>query len=615
MQSVFFNLVGVSITISIVIIFLLLLSSYLNDRYTVKWRYFLWLFLAIRLIIPMDFGFTAPPLEMKFNDREIAAAGQANITAGLQTNAANTNAQAAIDSGLPRDYQDAASAAERSGVTSSNNQGTLTVSEIATGVYLAGIAVFLLRQLGLYLAFRRSTRRWYRDISNREILDTFYTLKNKMAIVKLFRVRVCRRILSPMITGLFRPTLLLPHEEYEREDLEVILKHELIHFRRNDLWFKLLLIFANALHWFNPFIYIMVREANKDIEISCDEEVLKGADLTLRKRYSERILELMQGNNCQEAPVSTNFHGGKGMMKNRIRHIFDARAKKKGILSFLVIFGLVVIFSACRFDIGQNYWKIDPASTESGNALTFDQDHNGTVDTTFSLLVEGDAAYLKYKGESGKAAKKQILKDVEPGFDYSLRAANLEDGNSIAFIVAVDYRGMPFGSGYWELYSWNGDDFEPIDLKPVEENLQMRILEPSEVRDNLMNADTAVYLYDAVKYPSNYPSAGIYFKDELKQDGKALNNITYAPMSELDVEGYQTWGQETINKIMTDMDFIPGTEVKDWNEPSLALLRTRETVSITLPNVTADVTRYYTYHDGKWISVDGNISQPTEETP
>ena len=104
-----------------------------------------------------------------------------------------------------------------------------------------------------------------------------------MGILKPFKVRICRKIISPMITGLFRPTLLLPHEEYANTDLTVILHHELVHYRRNDLWFKLLLIFANALHWFNPLIYIMVREANKDIEISCDEEVLKGADLQVQK--------------------------------------------------------------------------------------------------------------------------------------------------------------------------------------------------------------------------------------------------------------------------------------------------------------------------------------------
>jgi beta-lactamase regulating signal transducer with metallopeptidase domain len=516
---------------------------------------------------------------------------------------ARSNERAGLDAEL--------SAGDRK-AASHSAAGNLTFSQVLVGVYLFGIAVFLLRQLTLYLSFRHSARRWYREVTEGRILTTLEDLRHEMGIEKQFKVRICRKIISPMITGLFRPTLLLPHEEYEKTDLTAILYHELIHYRRNDLWFKLLLICANALHWFNPFIYVMVGAANRDIEISCDEEVLKGADLSFRKRYSERILELMQGNNRQEAPVSTNFHGGKGMMKNRIRHIFDERAKKKGIPTFLLILSLVLVFSACRFDIGQNQWEISPSS---GNmSLDFDLDGDGSSETEFRLLVDGETAYLTYKGKDGDTVRKQILNGVEPGFDYSLHAANLEDLNSIAFIVAVDYRGMPFGSGYWEIYSWNGSDFKQIETKPVEENLQMKILEPAEIRDNIMNAGSATYLYDSNKYPADYPSVGLYFKDGLKDGGKALTDIIYAPMSEYDVEGYRTWGQGAVNKIMTGMDFIPGTEVKGWKDPSLSLLAVKEVVFITLPNITAEVTRYYQYRDGRWTSVDGFISDGTEET-
>ncbi len=56
MHTIFFHLVGISITVSIVVVLLLLLSSYLDERYTVKWRYFIWLILAIRLMIPLDSG-------------------------------------------------------------------------------------------------------------------------------------------------------------------------------------------------------------------------------------------------------------------------------------------------------------------------------------------------------------------------------------------------------------------------------------------------------------------------------------------------------------------------------------------------------------------------------
>ena len=84
----------------------------------------------------------------------------------------------------------------------------------------------------------------------------------------------------------------------------------------------------------------------------------------------------------------------------------------------------------------------------------------------------------------------------------------------------------------------------------------MKIMEAAEIGDNIMNEGAEVYLYDKDKYPADYPSVGLYFKDGLINGGKDLNDITYAPMLEYDVEGYRTWGQGAVNKIMTGMDFI-----------------------------------------------------------
>lgn len=662
----FFNFIGVSITISIAIFILMLLSYRLNERYSVKWRYFLWLFLAVRLVIPLDFGLTAPPLELKFADHEIvwsfngnhmpelsvsgnsvsaanaedasrrtaAGAGKSDIQNGSgYATAANSNGTGQSDFQNRTAGIDKTTAANGTIGSGQSAAGAIAVSKAAGWVYLAGITVFLLYQMGLYLSFRHSARRWYREISNPRILESFDNLKTEMGILRTFRIRICRKILSPMITGLFRPTLLLPHEEYETADLELILKHELIHFRRNDLWFKLLLICANALHWFNPFIYAMVKEANRDIEISCDEEVLKGADLQVRKRYSERILELMQGNNIQEVPISTNFHGGKGMMKRRIFHIFDERAKRKGVLSFLIILAAVLAFSACSFAIEQNQWRIDPAVNSvskpqgddaKGNAagqpaniktsLAFDFDQDGTKEAEFLLLVEGETAYLQYKNDSGRTIQREVLKGVESGFDYSLQAANLESMNSIMFLVSVDYRGMPFGAGYWEIYSWDGKDFKPVEMKKIEENLQMRILEADEIQNNVMNAGVAAYLYETKDYPADYPALGIYFKDGYQTDGKSLGSIDYAPMTEYDVEGYRTWGQGAVNKSMVKMNFVVGDKADGWTDPTRALLETEEVVFITLPNVSALVTSYYEYRNGKWVIFDRYIS-PDWETP
>ena len=68
----------------------------------------------------------------------------------------------------------------------------------------------------------------------------------------------------------------LPHEDFAAQDLSIIIRHELTHYKRKDLWYKILLVTARVIHWFNPFAYMMCRHANADIEQSCDDYLLAG---------------------------------------------------------------------------------------------------------------------------------------------------------------------------------------------------------------------------------------------------------------------------------------------------------------------------------------------------
>ena len=81
-----------------------------------------------------------------------------------------------------------------------------------------------------------------------------------------------------MVMGLFSPRLLLVSETYETRALYFILKHEMVHVRRGDIWYKMLLLLANALHWFNPLVWWMSHQAGRDVEIACDDEVIRGVD-------------------------------------------------------------------------------------------------------------------------------------------------------------------------------------------------------------------------------------------------------------------------------------------------------------------------------------------------
>ena len=126
---------------------------------------------------------------------------------------------------------------------------------------------------------------------------------------------------SPMIIGFFNPSLILPKADYEKEELYFILKHELIHLKRCDVCQKFLLVAANALHWFNPLIWFMRREAFVDIELSCDERVVLGEDYDTKKVYTEILYATLYKKRNRNLLISTQFSGNTKIMKKRFRNL------------------------------------------------------------------------------------------------------------------------------------------------------------------------------------------------------------------------------------------------------------------------------------------------------
>ncbi|MCM3700046.1 M56 family metallopeptidase [Paenibacillus macerans] len=118
-----------------------------------------------------------------------------------------------------------------------------------------------------------------------------------------------------------------------------MLKHELIHFKRKDLWYKSLVFVAAAMHWFNPAVYLMAKSIAKQCEISCDAEVVRGADYAARQQYSETILRVIRNQSKLQTMFSSNFYGGLKEMKQRIIGIMDIAKKKNGI----VVLGLILL--------------------------------------------------------------------------------------------------------------------------------------------------------------------------------------------------------------------------------------------------------------------------------
>ena len=328
MERMFQAILEISLFAIPVILVLALCANLLGKRYGAKWRYLIWLVLAVRLCVPIQLSL---PGRMEVMQIQVPS---------VQSGTREVLAQRTPDYFVPKEtnepIQQAIPSVER----------TQTVSEEKNDIFdfllaypyvlwLCGVLGFLAWQGWKYYDFRRMLKRSRRKIMDASVLDTYYSLCREMGMEKRPAIYFCEALPSPLCVGFFQTTVYLNSEEREPAEMRLILKHELTHCKRKDLWFKGILLLARALHFFNPFVHWMARLAEKDMELSCDLVVMADCGMAEREAYSMAILRTVREAKSKNMQMSTAFSGGKEELKMRFENIFDMTQKKRGIALFL----------------------------------------------------------------------------------------------------------------------------------------------------------------------------------------------------------------------------------------------------------------------------------------
>lgn len=272
----------ITISMSIVIILMLILTPIILKRYSAKWRYFIWLFIAIRLVIPVNVTLPKAPITINQPERD---------TIVLRTE--NTDFPLAIMD--EEEYKEVGNLSP----SSADYAPVMTVAELLTWIWAFGAVFFILYNFVNYWVF---IARIKRNGNETELLQAD-KIASELRLRRKPKVIVCEKVLSPMLIGFLRPVVILPNLDYTESEFRVILKHEFTHYKRHDLWYKFLLIVANGIHWFNPLVYVMLHQANRDLEFSCDDAVVKNEDIEFRKEYSRTILKSMENSNMTNLSV------------------------------------------------------------------------------------------------------------------------------------------------------------------------------------------------------------------------------------------------------------------------------------------------------------------------
>ena len=355
------NLVQMSISGALLILAVVLIRLAALRAVPKRTFLFLWALVLVRLLVPFPPILPLPsPLSAVFSGTVTATAAPgdnavrptAMPTAGREPLPQSPQTAAPITSAAPATHapvQPAVTAAPAvtarpRGNISGEGPGFLPSPQTA----LAGKAALLVWLLGMIVtaavfaflygvSYGRFRRALPLEGPAAEGWLAAHPAKRKLSL------RTLAGLSSPLTYGILRPVILLPEGlDLREEGAAFALEHEYVHARRLDALWKLLLALALSVHWFNPFVWLMWFLANRDLELSCDEEVLRRYETDQRGDYARALLA-MEEKRALLPPLHSGF--GSGATKERILSIM--KYKKATVLSIALAVVLVAVLAAC----------------------------------------------------------------------------------------------------------------------------------------------------------------------------------------------------------------------------------------------------------------------------
>lgn len=165
------------------------------------------------------------------------------------------------------------------------------------------------------------------------------------------QIRQSDQILTPLTYGIFQPVVLLPKnlDFTDEKQLALILTHEYTHIKRLDTLKKWLLVACICIHWFNPVVWLMYILANRDIELSCDEAVIRSFGESIKPVYAMALIRLEEKKSGL-SPLSSHF--SRNSIEERLISIM--KTKKTSISAILlavaIVAGTVTVFATSALD-------------------------------------------------------------------------------------------------------------------------------------------------------------------------------------------------------------------------------------------------------------------------
>lgn len=378
MTTIFWNLIQVSLTTSVVLLPILLLCAVLRRRYPARVVCALWVIFAVRLLVPVQNSFPDAPVQVTprttlVEVRTTQISESVPETSGTEDETVITEPQPIIE----RHWMPAGT------IVTAETQKSIAFDEILAIVWAVGAAAFFAGSMLSYRRFVYRVRRTARDVRDPELLRIYESECERLGLRQRIPLRQTPEADGPMLVGLVHPVLLLPKDGIPLADAQLILRHELTHAKHKDVLCKMVFLLARCVHWFNPVVHLLAWQGAQDLEIACDQSVVHGLDTYVKRQYGQCILNDVARRMYGGTMLTTRLTGGGKAMKIRLQALFSPNKKRRGVALILTAAFALTLVGGC--------FAVTPKGTENA---ALEQEIRTTAETYLQAIVDGDVQTL-----------------------------------------------------------------------------------------------------------------------------------------------------------------------------------------------------------------------------
>lgn len=391
---------------SLLAIIISLLRPITKKLFGYSWHYYIWLCVLLVMLMPVRFNVSPSPLP------GIAPVQTEQVTAAelIETE----------DNAAPADAPQSPQIIRKTALIWHGRTGVLAY------VWLIGAIALMLLNVVRYVRLNIKIRK------NGEVISCPET---RAYTDRRINVRVWENVASPFMTGIFRPTLILPKTELSEEQLHNILRHEMTHFKRHDILYKWFAEFVKCVHWFNPISWYVSKQIASECEISCDMSVTKNMTDSEEMSYVSTILSLLPTGKSKQLPLTTQMASSKKFLKRRFVMIKNKKTTSR-FMSVLSAVIAVVMLSTTVFASG----VLSDLTTDD---YTIEILNNGEkIELTNKPFIENGEVYVPLRETLEKLGFDKnnsniVWKDGKVGL--SLVQTN---GNAGAYCIKIGHHGV-----------------------------------------------------------------------------------------------------------------------------------------------------------------------------